>query len=115
MATKANLALYQGDDYSAVVTVTNGASGVPDLTGYTAQAQIRTAYADQQPAIACEMATEITANTITLAIPHADTVTLAGSYLWDLQIVDTAGVITTLLAGAVTVTPEVTREPGNAT
>ena len=34
MPSKANLAIYQGDDYAAAVTVLNGSDAPPDLTGY---------------------------------------------------------------------------------
>jgi len=110
MATKANLALYQGDDFSAVVTVTNGQAPADVLTGYTAQAQIRKTFADLATDVECEITTSIDSPYIYLQIPHDVTAKLAGNYLWDLQIADAGGLITTLLAGAVTVSLEVTRE-----
>ena len=112
MANTANLAIYQGDDYAAVVAISNG-GGTLDLTGYAAQAQIRTDYADQGGTVAAEI--QITpdwpALTLALDIPHDVTATLAGNYVWDLQIVAPDGAITTILAGEVSVTQEVTREP----
>ena len=116
MAIKdAPLAIYQGDDWAAMVTVTNPDFTAADLTGYTAQAQIRTGPADQNPYVAAEMLTAVvTPNLISLSLTHAQTVLLddAINYFWDLQI--TSGTnppeITTLLTGAVTVTAEVTRE-----
>ena len=111
MPSKANLAIYQGDDYAAVVTVMNGSATPPDLTGYLAQAQIRVGPADTNPQIVVEIATEIVPpNLIDLSIPSADTVGLSGNYSWDLQLVDTNGMIETILAGNVVVTAEVTRE-----
>jgi hypothetical protein len=115
MATNANLQIYQGDDYNAVVTVAGSDPTVPPsqvLAGYTAQAQIRQDYADQAPAVLVEIGTSISSPDIVLSIPHAQTVGLSGNMLrWDLQVTASDGTITTLLAGFVRVRNEVTREP----
>lgn len=110
---KANLAIYQGDDYAATVTVTDGDTGQPaDLTGYLAQAQIRAGYADSKPDVLVEIQTAIAGSTVALTIPAAETQTLAGNYLWDLQLISPAGTTTTILAGTVSAASEVTREVG---
>jgi hypothetical protein len=111
MPSKADLNIYQGDDYAAVVTVSNG-STPPDqvLAGYAAQAQIRTGVADKQTTVACEILTTVSSPYVNLSIPHALTMALKGRYVWDLQLIDPSGLITTILSGAVTVTQEVTRE-----
>jgi hypothetical protein len=111
MADTANLAIYQGDDYAAVVTVYDANGNPLDLTGYTANAQIRRGPADQNPAVAAEMAVLIVLpNQINLSVSHTVTVKLSGRYQWDLQLVTAAGAVTTMLAGTVEVTPEITRE-----
>src|SRR5262252_1085181 len=106
-AAKANLDLYQGDDYFATVTVSNGGTP-PDqvLAGYTAQAQIRLGPADTNDVL-YEIAAAVNSPYIDLTIPATITATMQGLYVWDLQVTDSNGIITTLLAGAVTVTPEV--------
>lgn len=107
MPSKADLNLYQGDDYGAVVTVT----GIQDLTGYTPAAQIRTGPADTNPQVVVEIdAVLVPPTTINLTITHDITVKLKGAYVWDLQVTDPSGIVTTLLAGSVTVALEVTRE-----
>ena len=107
MPGKANLVLYQGDDYAAVVTV----SGVSDLSGYTAQAQIRLGPADSNPQVVVEIETTVAPpSTINLEIPNDITGQLSGMYAWDLQVTDPDGIVSTILAGSVVVTPEVTRE-----
>jgi len=111
MPSKATLAIYQGDDYFAVVTVTNGTPTPPDLTGYEAQAQIRLSIADKAADVIVEIATQIEGNQIFLSIPAAQTVPLSGTYAWDLQLTRPDGTIVTILAGGVVVTGEVTREP----
>lgn len=108
----ADLAIYQGDDWAATVTVTN-ADGTPaDLTGYTAQSQIRTGPADQTYLVAAELLCDVVLpNLISLSLTHDQTTLLTEpTYQWDLQITSSAGEITTILRGDVNVAPEVTRE-----
>jgi len=114
MANSSDLSIYQGDDWSASVAVTYQDGSIADLTGYTAQAQIRTATADQQPQVTVEMQTAIELpNTVTLYIPHDQTTLLTGAvYYWDLQLTSSTNQIVTILAGKVKVTYEITREPG---
>ena len=109
MATKADLRIYQGDDYGAIVTV-NGGQPPDVIAGYTAKAQIREGIADEYPDVAAEITAEVASPVINLIIPRDVTVNLCGQYVWDLQITDPAGVVSTILAGNVVVTPEVTRE-----
>ena len=114
MASNANLQIYQGDDYAAVVTVTSADPTVPPsqvLAGYTAQAQIRQDVADVASTVLVEIGTSVSSPNITLSIPHAQTVPLTGQTMrWDLQVKSPAGIVTTLLAGFVRVQNEVTRE-----
>ena len=115
MPDKADLAIDQGDDYGLIVTV-NNADGTPaDLTGHTAQAQIRRAVADQDPVIVVEMTAVVLApNFVNVSIPHTATEELTGKYVWDLQLISPEGAITTILMGKATVTLEVTREAASA-
>ena len=72
MPDLADLLIYQGDDYSAVVTVTDGTNTPPDLSGYTAQAQIRQGPADANPDIVVDITVSLTPpNQIQLSIPRA--------------------------------------------
>lgn len=108
MPNRADLLIYQGDDYTAVVTVNQGQP--PDIIdGYTAQAQIREDFADQCSEIAVAIDTQVNSPYIDLAIPAAETVNLCGEYVWDLQVVSPGGIASTLLTGKVKITPEVTR------
>lgn len=114
MPDAANLDIYQGDDYVATILVTDASGNAVNLTGYTIQAQMRLGPADSNPTIAVEIVCALTPpNQITITIPHATTKTLAGRYMWDLQLVNASNIITTILAGGVSVTPEITRETGN--
>jgi len=109
---KANLAIYQGDDfYQAVAFTQDGA--VFDVTGWTFAAQVRAGPADTATAVLATLACTIydgPGGLIEMRIPHAQTASLtAGKAVWDLQGTDPGGLITTFLAGDVTVTAEITR------
>lgn len=110
MPETVNLAIYQGDDYAANVTVKK-ADGTPaDLTGYSAQAQIRPSLADQAATPAAQFITSINGNVISLVLGHEQTKALTRSaYFWDVQIISPNAWITTLLAGKVAITMEVTK------
>jgi hypothetical protein len=113
MPDPANLEVYQGDDYAATVMVTDSSGNAVNLTGYAIQSQVRAGPADNNPTIVCDVTCVFTApNQITLSIPHATTTTLAGQYQWDLQLTSATGIVTTILAGGVAVTQEITRGPG---
>lgn len=108
-----DLAIYQGDDYAALVTVNNCADGTPaDLTGYTAQGQIRSGPADFAPLVVAEMlATVVLPNNISLYLASAQTLAMQSLfYCWDLQLITPNGMIITIMRGDVNVTTEVTRE-----
>jgi hypothetical protein len=109
---EADIELYQGDDWAATVWVYMPDNTPADLTGYTGQAQIRTAPADQDPNVAAEMVvTVVPPNQVSVYLPHSESVLASGfNYVWDLQLTSAAGEITTILAGEVTVDLEVTRE-----
>jgi hypothetical protein len=106
-----DLGIYQGDDWAAMVTVKNADGTDADLTGYTAQSQIRTGPADQVWEISAEITCAVVPpNQISLSLTSAQTGQLEQpNYCWDLQITSPANIITTILAGNVTVQPEVTR------
>jgi hypothetical protein len=111
MPDRANLDIYQGDDYAAVVTVFNG-TNLADLTGYTAKAQIRSGPADRNSQIIAELGTsvDVTNSAIHLSLASAATTLLTGLFYWDLQVISPGGMITTILAGAAIITLEITRE-----
>jgi hypothetical protein len=111
MPDLADLLIYQGDDYSAVVTVTDGTNTPPDLSGYTAQAQIRQGPADANPDIVVDITVSLTPpNQIQLSIPRTTTTTLSHPlYMWDLALTAPDGTVETILRGWAQMTREVTR------
>jgi hypothetical protein len=101
-----DLEIYQGDDFFATVTVTDSLPPDQVLQGYTASAQIRSA---PQGSIILPVTAIVSTPFVYLRIPHAATVQLTRNGYWDLQIIDSSGAITTLLAGRVALIPEITR------
>ena len=113
MICQADLQIYQGDDYSGTVTVLDSSGNAADLTGSAARAQIRIMPAQYWPYVAADIAcTVVTPNTVNLYIPAAVTITLYCTYVWDLQLTDTFGMISTVLNGSVYVEQDITRAPG---
>jgi hypothetical protein len=109
MADHADLEIYQGDDFTAVVTIRNQDGTVADITGYTAKAQIRRQIADEDPLVVAEIATSVTSPQVSLSLTHTQTTLLQGRYKWDLQLTTPTGEIDTVLAGTVITTAEITR------
>jgi hypothetical protein len=110
MPSTTHLRIYRGDDYAADIAVTAPDGTPSDLTGYTAQSQIRTGTGDTSPNGVAEFTTAIVDNVVTIVLDHDVTKDLKRSqYYWDLQITDAAGWITTLMAGQVYVTGEITK------
>jgi|SRR6188768_2855151 hypothetical protein len=107
-----DLEIYQGDDYVVTVTVKKADGTAADLTGHTAKAQIRRTPADSGPVMA-EFGTQVQLpNLVILTLTAIQTLPLAGTYFWDVQIKSSAGAVTTLARGRVLSPQEITREVG---
>lgn len=105
-----DLNIYQGDDWAATVTVQNCDGTSADLTGYTAQAQIRTGIADQTWMVSADILCEVWPPGVSLSLTSLQTTLLREPvYQWDLQLVSPDGIVTTIMAGQVNVAFEVTR------
>lgn len=109
----ADICIYQGDDFACWITILNQSDGtLADLTDFTAQAQIRNGPADQTPgSIAATITTTLCAPSYaSLWIPREQTRRLRDlEYVWDLNLISSAGNVTTILRGDVHVVQEVTR------
>lgn len=104
-----DIAMYQGDDWGAYVEVNDEAGNPVDLTGYTARAQIRSAVADRAKVVAATLNSAVVGSVIELSLYRNITSKLAGSYVWDLELLDTNDMVTTICRGRVWVEQEVTR------
>lgn len=109
MATKANLVVDQGATYSTSITITDDNDNIYDLTGYTGAAQMRKHYTSSN-ATSFSVSLEAQTGIVTLSLTAGQTANLtAGRYVYDVEITSSSNVVSRILEGIVTVTPNVTR------
>jgi len=109
MATKVNIVIDQGTDFSTSISLTNSDGSQLDLTGIVAASQIRKSYTSSN-AVSFVTALANNTGTLTLSLNNSVTSTLSsGRYVYDVELTDSSNVVTRILEGIVTVTPEVTR------
>jgi tRNA threonylcarbamoyladenosine modification (KEOPS) complex Pcc1 subunit len=110
-----NISCDQGATFSRVITWTDSARSPYNITGYTARMHVRSNVTANTTAITLTTAnSRITlggaAGTVTLTIAATDTANLtAGLYVYDLELVSSANVVTRLIEGNFNVKAEVTR------
>jgi len=115
MAAFYHLIIDQGANLREAFTYKDSDGVAVNLTGYTARSQVRATHASSSAVLSTTSAAGtlvITENTgtITFAVAEATTAALVpANYVWDLEIISAAGVVTRLIGGTCTVTPEVTR------
>lgn len=108
MATKLNLFIDQGTDFSTTIEVADD-NGTPiNLTTYTGRSQMRKHYTST-----AFHAFNVTGNSngvITVSMNAATTANIAGGrYVWDLELVSSGNVVSRIVEGIVTINPEVTK------
>ena len=108
----APLEAYQGATWEVDMTYRDSAGTIVDLSGYSAQMQVRTRQASTTVELTLSTANGritlgSTSPNITLAVAATD-MTLAGTYVYDLKLTQGSDV-TVLLQGDLTVAPAVTR------
>jgi len=103
-----DLLIYQGDDFFLDVQV-NYPDGTPvDATAMSPMSQIRATPADENILASFTITLDTTtAGLMHLQLAHADATVLPQTCVWDFQL--TLPNVTTLIAGNVTATREVTR------
>ena len=105
-----DLIITRGDTETLVVTITTDGSTAVDITGRTYSSQIRTQQDSTtiKASFTCTV-TSGAAGQVTCVLSATSSATLsAGLYFWDLQ-ENASGVISTILAGNITVLADVTR------
>lgn len=109
MAIKANLVIDQGTDYETVINVTDENGDIVNLSGYTGTAQMRRHYSSSaQTAFTVTVSAQ--SGAVTLAMNAATTnATSAGRYVYDCELRSSSNIVSRLIEGIVTVTPQVTR------
>lgn len=109
------LTIDQGATFALTLTWKDSTGALINLTGFTARAQVRASYSAAAKLL--DLTTEnggITlggvAGTVALLASAATTATLPPGFgVWDLELVSPGGVVTRLVQGTVTISPEVTR------
>ena len=114
MASVYNSTIDQGSDWYLTLVYQNSAGTAINLTGYTANMQLRLTVNSATAALTLSTASGITitgaTGTIAIRATAVQTAALtAQNYVYDLEIVSSGGVITRLIQGTLTVSAEVTR------
>ena len=110
MAVKANIVIDQGADFETTINVTDSDDIPIDLTNYTGTAQMRKYYTST-----AQTQFNVTVGgangTVLLSMNNATTANItAGRYVYDCELRDTSSnVISRIVEGIVTVTPQVTK------
>jgi hypothetical protein len=110
-----DLEIKQGATFSLTATWKDSTGTAINLTGYTARMQVRSAYDSSTTIISLTSSSGITlggsAGTIAITVSATTTAALTAPWsgVWDLELVSGGGVVTRLLEGIVSVTPEVSR------
>lgn len=109
MATKANLVIDQGTNFSTTISIANMDDEAIDLTGYTAAAQIRKHYSSSN-SVNFGVSIDAALGDLTLSLTPAQTNAMVpGRYVYDVEVMDSSNVVSRIVEGLVTITPSVTR------
>jgi hypothetical protein len=110
VAIQVNLDVDQGATFSTTISITGDNGEAANLSGYTANAQMRKSYSTSTY-IAFTTSIDGANGIISLTMPSATTAnTTAGRYVYDVKMTETSSsTVTRVVEGIVTVTPNVTR------
>ena len=112
MAAIANLRIDQGATFSSDVTVSDTDGNVFDLTGYTARAKMATGYTSTRTrvTITATVNADPTTGIVTLSLTDTQTAALEAParYVYDLEVVSSAGSVTRVIEGIINIRPNVT-------
>lgn len=109
MAIKANIIVDQGTDFYTAVNLTDDDENVIDLSGYTANGQIRKTYTSSN-AVSFGINLQSSNGIVELSLTKAQTANIAsGRYVYDVFLTNSSNVTSRIVEGIVTVTPRVTR------
>jgi hypothetical protein len=107
MATKANITIDQGTTFNTSVSLTDSYGNPLDLSGYTANSQVRKWYTSST---SVNFGVTLDSGNIFLTMNSATTANLTpGRYVYDVLLTDTHNSVTRVVEGIVTVTPRVSK------
>lgn len=119
-----NIMLNKGDDFELQITVKDATGNAIDLTGYTYYGQIRSSFDAELPVatFVCTIANQNTdKGLVYIRLPHGQSseIPVLGSkgnnrrptteYIYDIEETTQGGIISRIMEGTVTVSPNVTR------
>lgn len=109
MATKANIIIDQGTTFSTIINLTDDNGDPIDLTGYSGDSEMRKHYTSSNSQ-SFSISLGGTSGTVTLSLTASQTANLTpGRYVYDVEVTSASNVVSRIVEGIVTVTPEVTR------
>lgn len=109
MAQKVNITIDQGTTFSYPFTALDTNGEIRDLTVYTANAQLRKAYASSNAtSFTCTVSSTDPNLVISLTANQTANI-IAGRYVYDVQLQSNTNAVTRYVEGIATVTPRVTR------
>lgn len=113
MSNLYNMKLKQGSDERFILTYKDALGDIIDLTGYSARLQVRRQVSSPSPTLSLTMGLGITitalSGVITIDFTNAQTSSLNGSYVYDLELISPDTRVRRIMQGSITVDPEVTR------
>ena len=108
MATKANIVMDQGSTFSTTIFIADDAGLAIDLTGYTGASKMKKHYTSSN---SHTFTVSVTGSVGVLSLSMTSNQTsniVPGRYVYDVELTSPANVISRVLEGIVTVTPQVT-------
>ena len=110
MAVFANLYIDQGSNFTSTVTVEDSNDNLLNITNYTTRGQVRKSYSASTATNFTTTITDATNGEFTIALSRTQTGALkAGRYVYDVEVISPAGVVTRVVEGQVTVNARVTQ------
>ena len=109
MAIKSNIIIDQGVDYEVSINMRDANTTPIDLTGFTGKAQLRK-YHTSSSAVDFQVIIAPESGEVTLSMNSATTSTISpGRYVYDCVLYSNNNIVSRVLEGIVTITPQVTR------
>ena len=110
MAITYNLYVDQGSTFTVAINLTESDSSAKDLTNHSARSQMRRSYYSVSNTQFSANVTDAANGVITLSLTDGQTSGLKpGRYVYDIELVSPANVITRIIEGIVIVSPEATK------
>lgn len=110
MAFTVNLYVEAGATFSREITYTNPDGSVFDLTGYTAELQVRETAKSATAVITMNPTLNTVSGKVSFTLTALQTATLtADKYVWAIELTHTDGTVLRFVEGDITVSPEVVR------